>query len=554
MASSLRDVDDSSADALWRMYAKAKASLPYKERMQNLTWRMMGMKLPQQNGLLESDASVDARTDTVFEEPFMAAEAGFESIEQPLHSSSLGDEYLNFADLGKPLMDRPKVTSNLTKFFKEQQDKDTQQNNDPTSDDFDYVAHIKKIGQEEPHQQVPPEPHLFTPGTEIPFPSGSANTHSFHSEGVHQHHHHQSVSSLSNNNQFGSYMDSPGHDPNSFIDPLNSIASSYETPNGLNHSSSITETPTFFQSMYSQSLNTPSSSATQTPNVENGFFDSYFGSNRNSMSFANQMRSVPSMTSFGGHTTDANKVKMENDDIVMSDASPMQSQLSSSMGKRNSTSSTIKKKAVGAKLAKLKRNSSSTQLTSTSVPASQKKNDVSTNANTRCTNCNTQTTPLWRRNPEGQPLCNACGLFLKLHGVVRPLSLKTDVIKKRQRGMSTVQKKDSSPPSPNKAEFPRKNSSASAPKKTVTRKKQTPGGTPMSSSHTPNGGFDLDMEIRDTGAGTMQTPDNFGFHEQGGFHFGSSVELERQHSTNNTQTPPGDGAANNNWEWLTMAL
>ncbi|TGZ82428.1 hypothetical protein EX30DRAFT_305150 [Ascodesmis nigricans] len=53
---------------------------------------------------------------------------------------------------------------------------------------------------------------------------------------------------------------------------------------------------------------------------------------------------------------------------------------------------------------------------------------------TTCTNCYTQTTPLWRRNPNGEPLCNACGLFLKLHGVVRPLSLKTDVIKKRNRG------------------------------------------------------------------------------------------------------------------------
>jgi hypothetical protein len=51
-----------------------------------------------------------------------------------------------------------------------------------------------------------------------------------------------------------------------------------------------------------------------------------------------------------------------------------------------------------------------------------------------CTNCHTRTTPLWRRNPEGLPLCNACGLFLKLHGEVRPLSLKTDVIKKRNRG------------------------------------------------------------------------------------------------------------------------
>lgn len=50
---------------------------------------------------------------------------------------------------------------------------------------------------------------------------------------------------------------------------------------------------------------------------------------------------------------------------------------------------------------------------------------------TLCSNCHTTNTPLWRRDPEGQPLCNACGLFYKLHGVVRPLSLKTDVIKKR---------------------------------------------------------------------------------------------------------------------------
>ena len=77
-----------------------------------------------------------------------------------------------------------------------------------------------------------------------------------------------------------------------------------------------------------------------------------------------------------------------------------------------------------------------------SPPIPGSKNDSSSNlqaqgessAPTTCTNCFTQTTPLWRRNPEGQPLCNACGLFLKLHGVVRPLSLKTDVIKKRNRG------------------------------------------------------------------------------------------------------------------------
>lgn len=34
-----------------------------------------------------------------------------------------------------------------------------------------------------------------------------------------------------------------------------------------------------------------------------------------------------------------------------------------------------------------------------------------------CTNCHTSTTTLWRRNAEGEPVCNACGLYMKLHGV-----------------------------------------------------------------------------------------------------------------------------------------
>ena len=38
-------------------------------------------------------------------------------------------------------------------------------------------------------------------------------------------------------------------------------------------------------------------------------------------------------------------------------------------------------------------------------------------AGTSCANCKTTTTTLWRRNQGGEPVCNACGLYYKLHNV-----------------------------------------------------------------------------------------------------------------------------------------
>ncbi len=42
---------------------------------------------------------------------------------------------------------------------------------------------------------------------------------------------------------------------------------------------------------------------------------------------------------------------------------------------------------------------------------------VSKRAGTLCANCHTSTTTLWRRNASGEPVCNACGLYFKLHNV-----------------------------------------------------------------------------------------------------------------------------------------
>ncbi|XP_054164196.1 transcription factor GATA-3-like isoform X4 [Oppia nitens] len=62
-------------------------------------------------------------------------------------------------------------------------------------------------------------------------------------------------------------------------------------------------------------------------------------------------------------------------------------------------------------------------------------------AGTSCANCKTTTTTLWRRNHQGEPVCNACGLYYKLHNVNRPLTMKKEGIQTRNRKLSSKGKK-----------------------------------------------------------------------------------------------------------------
>ncbi|XP_056284017.1 transcription factor GATA-4 isoform X3 [Pseudoliparis swirei] len=63
-----------------------------------------------------------------------------------------------------------------------------------------------------------------------------------------------------------------------------------------------------------------------------------------------------------------------------------------------------------------------------------------------CTNCHTTTTTLWRRNAEGEPVCNACGLYMKLHGVPRPLAMKKEGIQTRKRKPKNLNKSQTGTP------------------------------------------------------------------------------------------------------------
>ncbi|GAA5815921.1 hypothetical protein MFLAVUS_009440 [Mucor flavus] len=57
----------------------------------------------------------------------------------------------------------------------------------------------------------------------------------------------------------------------------------------------------------------------------------------------------------------------------------------------------------------------------------------------QCYNCETTTTPLWRRDETGNTICNACGLYFKLHNIQRPITMKRTVIKRRKRFNSLSQ-------------------------------------------------------------------------------------------------------------------
>ncbi|XP_013853586.1 transcription factor GATA-5 isoform X1 [Sus scrofa] len=85
----------------------------------------------------------------------------------------------------------------------------------------------------------------------------------------------------------------------------------------------------------------------------------------------------------------------------------------------------------------------------------QKRLSSSRRAGLCCTNCRTTNTTLWRRNADGEPVCNACGLYMKLHGVPRPLAMKKESIQTRKRKPKSVAKtKGSSGSSGNTATSP----------------------------------------------------------------------------------------------------
>ncbi|KAM4043582.1 transcription factor GATA-4 isoform 1-T2 [Anomaloglossus baeobatrachus] len=151
-----------------------------------------------------------------------------------------------------------------------------------------------------------------------------------------------------------------------------------------------------------------------------------------------------------------------------------------------------------------------------------------------CANCHTTTTTLWRRNAEGEPVCNACGLYMKLHGVPRPLAMKKEGIQTRKRKPKNLSK-SKTPTGPNGTDNPTPSTTTSDDMRPI---KIEPGLSP------PYGHSSISQ------ASALSTITS---HASSSIHSMVGLKLSPQTHHSSINTSPQTSSKNDSWNSLVLA-
>ncbi|KAF9313247.1 hypothetical protein BG003_005461 [Podila horticola] len=104
-----------------------------------------------------------------------------------------------------------------------------------------------------------------------------------------------------------------------------------------------------------------------------------------------------------------------------------------------------------------------------------------------CANCGQTQTPLWRKDSQGRPICNACGLYSRLHQRDRPITMRKAKIARRKRDWTQDKEKGSE-----------KNNKAAKKRKETTESNESPANAPS---------MNIPVNGHDSGDEAMPTPD-----------------------------------------------
>ncbi|KAH3665599.1 hypothetical protein OGAPHI_003787 [Ogataea philodendri] len=541
-ASQSREADESSATALWKMYSKAKASLPYRSRMENLTWRLMFINLNKSRPK-SSVQSLEKLHAQPQQQPSSAPDSSrHELAPAPAHTDP--SNYANWPQF--PDLDLL--------------DSQAQHHADPSSNDFDYIEHIKSIGS----QQSPAFPRKeVSPILGAQF---SKLSQTF-------------MNSDSLEIGASSFPTAMGPDLKRSPSPVGFDAVSTSVPTSLNHHPSLSHIPTADASndflghnsvpnsnpMYSPSQ----SSITSKSRFQAFSFDKFhpqFPKEEFNFDIDGDMNMFEQSSQLGMATTPTN---------ISTPPVPTGAKFNTAPKSARRTSVAAKRKQPMKRTPRSVTDVSSLTPTPGSFPDNGPFGNTPTGTppsatsvgtpnggfsgvdqgSIACTNCHTKTTPLWRRNPEGQPLCNACGLFLKLHGVVRPLSLKTDVIKKRQRGATNKKPKrktngDDLNPTPIIINKSKTGSSPATTDRRSSRLQEENGNDMNDDFEEEDENYYDSQSSKDMKALDFDSILSMGAQNQ---NRPNAEENGGRPSTQGSGQPSGQGS-NNNWDWLTMSL